>query len=87
MRNSVENVEAWFGLCKAGIVEVPIHTANRGYLLEYIVGHADARAIVSDEEFLPRLEAIEHRLEHVIVGDAARRAGPARPRCARETPA
>ena len=69
MRNSVANVEAWLGLCKAGIVEVPINTANKGYLLEYIIRQSDARAIICDEEFLPRLEEIEHRLEHVIVGE------------------
>ena len=69
MRNSVANVEAWLGLCKAGIVEVPINTANKGYLLEYIIRQSDARAIICDAEFLPRLEEIEHRLEHVIVGE------------------
>ena len=30
MANSIENVESWFGLTKAGLVEVPIHTASRG---------------------------------------------------------
>ncbi len=30
MANSIENVESWFGLAKAGLVEVPIHTASRG---------------------------------------------------------
>jgi carnitine-CoA ligase len=65
MRNSVANVEAWLGLCKAGLVEVPINTANRGYLLEYIIRQSDARAIVCDAEFLPRLEGIAP--EHVIV--------------------
>ena len=67
MRNSAANVEMWLGLCKAGIVEVPINTANKGYLLQYIVEQSDARAIVCDAEFLPRLDEIEHRLEHVIV--------------------
>jgi crotonobetaine/carnitine-CoA ligase len=42
MQNSIENVEAWFGLQKAGIVEVPVHTASRGAALQSIVDHADA---------------------------------------------
>ena len=70
MANSIENVESWFGLTKAGLVEIPIHTASRGGALQYVVGHADARALVIDEEFLPHLVPVagdlEH-LEHVIV--------------------
>ena len=70
MQNSIENVEAWFGLQKAGLVEVPIHTASRGAALRYIVDHADARALVIDEAFLPHLAAIADelpQLRHVIV--------------------
>ncbi len=70
MLNSVENVDAWFGLQKAGLVEVPVHTASRGTALRYIVDHADARALVIDEAFLPHLAGIADglpRLEHVIV--------------------
>jgi crotonobetaine/carnitine-CoA ligase len=78
MANSIENVETWFGLTKAGIVEVPIHTASRGGALQYIVHNADAGAIVVDEEFLPHLEAVAPelpRLEHVIVNGSAKAAG------------
>jgi crotonobetaine/carnitine-CoA ligase len=70
MANSIENVESWFGLTKAGLVEVPIHTASRGAALEHIVHHADSRAIVIDEEYLPHLAAVADRLprlEHVVV--------------------
>ena len=47
MQNSIENVEAWFGLQKAGLVEVPVHTASRGAALRYVVDHADARALAT----------------------------------------
>ena len=70
MLNSVENVEAWFGLQKAGLVEVPVHTASRGAALQYVVDHADARAVVIDESFLPQLASIVDglpKLEHVVV--------------------
>lgn len=73
MANSIQNVETWFGLCKAGLVEVPIHTASRGGALEYIVSHAESRAIVIDAEFLPYLSQVAAglpELEHVIVHGA-----------------
>ncbi len=74
MANSIENIETWFGLTKAGLVEVPIHTASRGAALEYIVHHADSRAIVIDEEYLPHLAAIAGglpNLEHVVVNGSS----------------
>jgi crotonobetaine/carnitine-CoA ligase len=70
MLNSVENVEAWFGLQKAGLVEVPVHTASRGAALQYVVDHADARAVVIDEAFLPQLASVVDglpKLQHVVV--------------------
>ena len=89
MLNSIENVDAWFGLQKAGLVEVPIHTASRGTALRYIVDHADARALVIDEAFLPHLAAVADglpQLEHVIVnrnepGDGDRPSSPAASPC------
>jgi crotonobetaine/carnitine-CoA ligase len=78
MANSIENVETWFGLAKAGVIEVPIHTASRGVALEYIVDHARARAMVVDEDFVPHLEAVAAnlpRLEHVIVNGSAKSVG------------
>src|SRR5215471_11792542 len=62
MGNSIENIETWFGLQKAGIVEVPVHTASRGAALQYIVDHADATALVIDELFLEHLLPIAERL-------------------------
>ena len=70
MANSIENVESWFGLAKAGLVEVPIHTASRGAALEYTIHHADSRAIVIDADYLPHLDAVAANLpnlQHVIV--------------------
>ena len=36
MQNSLECIDAWFAMNKAGIVEVPINQAYRGHLLEYL---------------------------------------------------
>ena len=70
MLNSIENVEAWFGLQKAGHRRGPgAHRLPRA-ALRYVVDHADARALVVDEAFLPHLAAIADglpQLEHVIV--------------------
>ena len=70
MQNSLENVATWLGIHKAGLVEVPVHTASRGGGLQYIVDHADVRSIVLDELYLPHLAAIASglpKLEHVLV--------------------
>jgi carnitine-CoA ligase len=70
MVNSVENIDVWFAMCKSGIVEVPINTANRGYLLQYIIDQSESRALVVDEEFADRVAAVADqlpRLEHVVV--------------------
>ncbi len=70
METSTANIEAWFGLLKAGLVEVPVHTANKGLLLAYIVDHTDARAMIVDAAFLSRLAEVADqlpKLEHIIV--------------------
>ena len=75
MRNSIANVTAWLGLCKAGIVEVPINTAHRGYLLTYMLAQSGSRAVLCDEEFVERLAAVAGdlpALEHVVVHRATR---------------
>jgi carnitine-CoA ligase len=79
MQNSIENVESWFGLQKAGLVEVPVHTASRGHALQYIVDHADARMIVIDEAFLPYLAGVADglpKLQHVVVNRKEAGDGP-----------
>ncbi len=73
MANSVANVVVWLGLCKAGIVEVPINTANKGPVLQYMIAQSGSRAVVCDEAFLPRLAELAPQLPglaHVIVNRA-----------------
>lgn len=70
MANSLENVDAWFAMCRAGIVEVPINHANRGYLLHYIIDQSDSVAVVVDEGFANRIEQIAAdlpKVRHLIV--------------------
>ncbi|MEE8601505.1 AMP-binding protein [Euzebya tangerina] len=70
MDNDVANIDVWFGLCKAGVVEVPVNTANRGYLLTWIISQSGATALVCDAQYLPRVAEIAEDLpdlRHVIV--------------------
>jgi crotonobetaine/carnitine-CoA ligase len=70
MKNSLENIDTWLGLTKAGMPEVPINTAYRGDLLQYIVGQSRSRALVIDEDFADRLAPIAADLpglDHLVV--------------------
>jgi crotonobetaine/carnitine-CoA ligase len=70
MKNSLSNVDVWFAMCKAGIVEVPINTAYRGQLLQYIIQHSKSKAIFIDEEYLGYLAVILPQLpelRHIII--------------------
>ncbi len=74
MQNSIENIEAWFGIQKAGLVEVPVHTASRGGLLQYLLDHGDVKALVVDESLLSRVVEILDslpKLEHLIVNSGS----------------
>lgn len=70
MRNSLENIDVWFALCKSGVVEVPVNTAARGFQLRYLLEQSRAVAVVCDAEFAERIaEAAEGLtdLRHVVV--------------------
>lgn len=74
MDNDVANVDAWFGICKAGAIEVPINTANRGLLLSWILSQSGARALICDARYAERvLEVVEDLpdLAHIIVHGTA----------------
>ncbi len=60
-----EYLYAWFGLSKIGVVEVPINTAYKGDLLEYIINICDAKIMLVDEQFLDRIKMIEKDLKNI----------------------
>ena len=73
MKNRIEFVDSWFGMTKAGVVEVPIHHASRGELLAYVLDRTDVRLLVLDAEFLEHLEPVIGQLrtlEHVVVASS-----------------
>lgn len=73
MRNVPEFLDGWFGIVRLGALEVPVHAAYKGPLLQHVVGESGARVLVLDEEFVPRLEGVElPALERLVVrGDPA----------------
>jgi acyl-CoA synthetase (AMP-forming)/AMP-acid ligase II len=70
MKNSVESIDVWFGLCKLGAIEIPVNTANRGAPLKYMIDQSDSQTIAIDEEYVDRLTAIVDdlpQLQNVII--------------------
>lgn len=71
MPNVPEFVSVWFGIVRAGAVEVPVHSAYRGPLLEHILAESGARILFIDSEFAPRLEGLNlPALERIVVRGA-----------------
>lgn len=68
--NSLESVYFWFGVSKAGAVDVPINLANKGHFLSHQINDSEAKAIIIDDELMDRLKFIEKdlpKLEKVFV--------------------
>ncbi len=73
LKNCPEFLFTCFGLWKLGAVEIPINTALRGDLLQYIIDDSDAKMLVIEREFLERFLFVEPQLkkiEKVIIKDA-----------------
>jgi crotonobetaine/carnitine-CoA ligase len=70
LSNRPEYLATWFGMTKAGVIEVPLNTGLRGDLLAYMLAHSGAKLLVIEERWVDRLEAIRAglpELEHVVV--------------------
>lgn len=63
--NCPEYLYCWFGLAKIGAVMVPVNTAHKGELLQYIIDSSDAEMIVTDEALLGRIRQVEAQLGKV----------------------
>jgi crotonobetaine/carnitine-CoA ligase len=62
MPNCLESAYLWFGAAKAGIIDVPINTANKGDFLSHIINSSDSKVIVIDSQLIDRLKNIENNL-------------------------
>jgi crotonobetaine/carnitine-CoA ligase len=70
LSNGPDYLAIWFGLGRAGILEVPLNVGLRGDLLAYTLNQARCRAIIVAAEWVERIDAIAgdlETLERVIV--------------------
>jgi crotonobetaine/carnitine-CoA ligase len=61
--NCPEFLFTWFGIAKLGAIEVPINTAFKGDLLQYIINNSEAETLVADQQFLDRIEFVADGLK------------------------
>ena len=71
MPGSIDYVIAWFAIAKAGAVEVPINTAYKGDLLQYIVDRAAVKCAIVDAQFAEEMSAVLKAGTPLIVNGAA----------------
>jgi len=78
--NRIEFVELFLGAGWLGAVTVPINTASMGPQIEYFLADSEARLLVIERQFLPRLQAAaldRTRLREVwIIEDASEQDRP-----------
>jgi len=71
--NCAEFIQVWFGLARAGIIEVPLNVGLRGDLLAYALNRAGCSAIVISAEWAGRvrdvLPALERKPTVIVVGE------------------
>ena len=68
--NSLECLYLWFGVSKAGAIDVPINLANKGYFLSHQINDSESKVIIIGRELIDRLKFIEkdlQKLEKVVV--------------------
>jgi carnitine-CoA ligase len=68
--NGPEFLASWFGITRAGMIEVPLNVGLRGDLLAYALNQAECRAIIVSDGWVARVDAVAPSLEtlrHVIV--------------------
>ena len=60
-----DNVIAWLGANIASVTWVPINTAFKGSMLQYIIEHSHARVLIIEGEWLARVSEIAAELSHL----------------------
>lgn len=80
--NQPEFLAAWLGVARAGLVEVPVNTAYKGYLLSYLLENAQCEALIVDAGWVDRVAAVLDELSFlqtvVVVGGPAPELGRVR---------
>jgi acyl-CoA synthetase (AMP-forming)/AMP-acid ligase II len=72
MPNSAEYIIAYFACFKLGALACPVNSLLKPEEITYVIANSEARALLVNSEFLPRVEAIRDELpdlQHVLVFD------------------
>jgi long-chain acyl-CoA synthetase len=72
MPNGVEYIIAYFACFKLGALAGPVNSLLKSEEIAYVINNSEARALLINSEFLPRVESIRNELpdlEHVLVFD------------------
>src|SRR5947209_4605694 len=72
MPNSAEYIIAYFACFKLGALAGPVNSLLKSEEISYVIANSEARALLVNSEFLPRVEAIRDELpdlKHVVVFD------------------
>ena len=73
--NRPEYLGLWFGMGRAGIVEVPLNTGLRGDMLVHMLNTCGCRLLVIDAQWLDRIEQVASKLASletvVVLGEGA----------------
>ena len=66
MVNSINWLEAYFGILKTGALAVPLNFRFVGRQIKYCIDVAEAKVMMLDENFTERVEAIRSRNEWLL---------------------
>lgn len=59
--NRTEVLVAFFGIARAGLVEVPVNTAYKGVFLDHALGHTDVQVLLTEPGLLDLVAALPER--------------------------
>ena len=59
--NRTETLVAFFGIARAGLVEVPVNTAYKGPFLDHALGHTDVAVLLTEPGLLDLVAALPQR--------------------------
>ncbi|MFC5951140.1 AMP-binding protein [Pseudonocardia lutea] len=68
--NRTETLVAFFGIARAGLVEVPVNTAYKGTFLDHALGHTDVQVLLTEPgllDLVAELPERPHALHTVVV--------------------
>ncbi len=61
--NCPEYLFSWFGIAKAGAIEVPVNSAFKGDMLHYTINNCEAETLIVSDQYLDRIEFVSDELK------------------------